>query len=59
MRDRRSALPTGIDSSGAVTARFSRAATFLLIDLRDHRRVIFVGEGPKGFDEARRRARAG
>jgi hypothetical protein len=59
VRDRRSALPTGIEQSGVLAKRFSRAATFLLVDLRDHRRVLFVGEGPRGFEAATAQAQAG
>ncbi len=53
---RRSTLPTGTDVTGALGRRFPSAATFILVDLADHRRIRYVGAGPKGFEEAKARA---
>jgi hypothetical protein len=58
VRLRRSKLPTGIDVSGGLGRKFPSAATFILVDVRDHRRVRYVGSGPKGFAQAQERAGA-
>lgn len=53
---RRSTLATGTDVTGALGRKFPSAATFILVDLADHRRIRYVGAGPKGFEEAKARA---